>query len=156
MCWLLSHVQLFVTPETVATNLLCPQDFPGKNTGVGCHSFLQRIFLIQGLNLGLLHCREILYRLSHQGKGNIFRNTVLIGDSKLCWESRQWIYFLWDAKHLASFELCCYRMVARRANAFFSCFSFPSLPCAMKWKLPLWFRLIIKFETLHFLAQNSQ
>ena len=24
--------------------------FPGKNTGVGCYSLLQRIFLIQGLN----------------------------------------------------------------------------------------------------------
>ena len=37
------------------------------NTGVGCHSLLQGIFLTQGLNLGLLHCRKILHRLSHQG-----------------------------------------------------------------------------------------
>ena len=35
--------------------LLCPWDFPGKNTGVGCHALLQEIFLIQGLNLHLLH-----------------------------------------------------------------------------------------------------
>ena len=38
--------------------LHCPWDFPGKNTGVGCHSLLQGIFLTQGLNLcllGLLH-----------------------------------------------------------------------------------------------------
>ena len=34
-----------------------------KNTGVGCHSLLQGIFLTQGLNLGLLHCRRILYLL---------------------------------------------------------------------------------------------
>ena len=34
---LLSCVRLFVTPWTVATRLLCPWDFPGKNTGVGCH-----------------------------------------------------------------------------------------------------------------------
>ena len=34
--------------------LLCPCDFPGKNTGVGCHFLLQRIFLTQGLNLHLL------------------------------------------------------------------------------------------------------
>ena len=39
----------------------------GKNTGVGCHFFLQRIFSTQGSNLGLLHCRRILYHLSHQG-----------------------------------------------------------------------------------------
>ena len=36
-------------------------------TGVGCHSLLQRPFLTQGSNLGLSHCRQILYRLSHQG-----------------------------------------------------------------------------------------
>ena len=47
--------------------LLCPWNSPGKNTGVGCHSFLQGIFLTQGSNLSLLHCRQILYCLSHQG-----------------------------------------------------------------------------------------
>ena len=36
------------------TRLLCPWDFPGKNTGVGCHAFLQGIFLTQGWNLQLL------------------------------------------------------------------------------------------------------
>ena len=33
----------------------------------GCHSFLQEIFPTQELNLGLLHCRQILYHLNHQG-----------------------------------------------------------------------------------------
>ena len=33
---------------------------PGKNTKMGSHSFVQRIFLTQGSNLGLLHCRQIL------------------------------------------------------------------------------------------------
>ena len=47
--------------------LLCPWDFPGKNTGVGSSSLLQRIFPAQGLNPGLLHCRCLLYHLSHQG-----------------------------------------------------------------------------------------
>ena len=42
------------------TRLLCPCDFPGKNTGVGCHFLLQGIFPTQELNLGLLHCRQIL------------------------------------------------------------------------------------------------
>ena len=49
------------------TRLLCPWDSPGKNTKVGSHSFLQGLFLIQGSNLGLLHCRWILYHLSYQG-----------------------------------------------------------------------------------------
>ena len=47
--------------------LLCPWHFLGKSTGVGCHSLLQGIFLAQGSNLGLPHCRQTLYHLSHQG-----------------------------------------------------------------------------------------
>ena len=38
--------------------LLCPRDYPGKNTGVGCHILLHEIFLTQALNphfLPLLH-----------------------------------------------------------------------------------------------------
>ena len=42
-------------------------DSPGKNTGVGCHTLLQRIFTTQESNPGLPHCRQILYLLSHQG-----------------------------------------------------------------------------------------
>ena len=64
---LLSRVRLFATPWTVA-RLLCPLDSPGKNTGVGCHFLLQRIFLTQGSNLGLPHCKQTLYPLSHQGR----------------------------------------------------------------------------------------
>ena len=41
--------------------LLCPWKSAGKNTGVGCHALLQGIFLTQGLNPSLLHCRQILY-----------------------------------------------------------------------------------------------
>ena len=43
---------------------------PGKNTGVGSHSLLQGIFQTQGSNLGLLHCRKILYWLSYEGWGH--------------------------------------------------------------------------------------
>ena len=39
----------------VACRLLCPWNFPGKNTGVGCHFLLQGIFQIWGSNLHLLH-----------------------------------------------------------------------------------------------------
>ena len=42
-------------------------DSPGKNTGVGYHTVLQGIIPTQGWNPGLLHCRWILYCLSHQG-----------------------------------------------------------------------------------------
>ena len=47
--------------------LLCPWTSPGKNTGVGSHFLLQGIFLKQGSNSGVLHCRQILYCLNHQG-----------------------------------------------------------------------------------------
>ena len=46
-----------------STRLVCPWDFPHKNTGVGCHFMLLEIFPIQGSNphlLCLLHCRGIL------------------------------------------------------------------------------------------------
>ena len=46
--------------------LLCPWNSPGKNTGVGSPSLPQGTFPIQGMNPGLLHCRQILYHLSHQ------------------------------------------------------------------------------------------
>ena len=49
-----------------SSRLLCPLNFPGENTGGGCHSLLQGIFVTQESNPGLLHCRQILYRLSHQ------------------------------------------------------------------------------------------
>ena len=50
---------------------LCPWDSPGKNTGVGCHVLLQRIFPAQGLNPGLLSLLQWQVDsllLSHQGK----------------------------------------------------------------------------------------
>ena len=56
------------------TRLLCPWDFPGKNTSMGCHFLLQGIFLTQGSNppclLSLLHCKRILHPLSHLPKLN--------------------------------------------------------------------------------------
>ena len=45
-------------------------DSPGKNTGVGCHALLQRIFPNQRSNPGLPHYKQILYRLSHQEPKN--------------------------------------------------------------------------------------
>ena len=54
---LLNRVWLFVTPWTVTFQ--GQWDFPGKNTGVGCH-FLLQIFPAQGSNPGIPHCRQIL------------------------------------------------------------------------------------------------
>ena len=56
--WMLSHSvtsDSFWPHELQPTRLLCPWNYPGKNTGVGCHSLLQGIFRTQGLNSSLLH-----------------------------------------------------------------------------------------------------
>ena len=47
-------------------------DSPCKNTGVGCHAFLQGIFPTQGSNPGLLYCKWVLYQLSHQGSCDFY------------------------------------------------------------------------------------
>ena len=48
-----SRGRLFVTSWNMQlARLLCPWNFPGKNTGVGSRSLLQRIFPIQGSNPG--------------------------------------------------------------------------------------------------------
>ena len=47
--------------------LLCPWDFPGKNTEMGCHFLLQGIFPTQGWNLPLLHWQVDSLPLSHLG-----------------------------------------------------------------------------------------
>ena len=63
-----SEVKVLITQLCLTlcpARLLCLRNSPGKNTGVGCHSFLQGICLTQRLNLGLLRCRQILYCLSH-------------------------------------------------------------------------------------------
>ena len=58
----LSCVQLFLTSRTIES-----MEFSGQNTGVGSLSLLQGIFSTQGSNPSLLHCRWILYQLSHKG-----------------------------------------------------------------------------------------
>ena len=56
-----------MTLGTEPTRLLCPWDFPGKSTGVGCHFLLQGIFSTQGSNLRLLHCQADSLPMSHLG-----------------------------------------------------------------------------------------
>ena len=57
--------------------LLCPWNFLGKNTGVGCHFLLQGIFPIKGSNPGLPRSRQILYHLSYQQSDRKFKPVIL-------------------------------------------------------------------------------
>ena len=54
------------------TRLLCPWDFPGKNTGVSGHFLIQGISLAQGLNPHLLP-----WPLSHLGRPKMFPSTMI-------------------------------------------------------------------------------
>ena len=56
-----------------------PWNFPGKNSAVGCH-----FLLIQGSNLCLLHCRQILYHLSHKGSSNIEEEKLKFSITSCC------------------------------------------------------------------------
>ena len=70
VCMCVSHsvVSSSLQPHGLQpTRALCPWNSLGKNTRVGSHSLLQGVFPTQELNPGLLHCRQILYHLSHQG-----------------------------------------------------------------------------------------
>ena len=51
-------------------------DSPGKDTGVGCDFLLQGIFQTQESNLGLLHSKQMLYHLSHQGEKKKKKNVT--------------------------------------------------------------------------------
>ena len=64
---LLSRVQLFVTPWTVAHQAPLSMGIFQTRILEGCHALLQGLFPTQGSNPGLLYCRQILYYLSHQG-----------------------------------------------------------------------------------------
>ena len=64
-----------------SAGLLCPWDFPGKNTGVGCRSLLQGIFLTQGQNsdvVCLLHWQESSSPLLPAGKPTQAHTSILI------------------------------------------------------------------------------
>ena len=80
--------------ELQPASLLCLWDFKGKNTGVSRHSLLQGIFPTQESNPGLLHCRQILYPLSHEGSLSllVYRKTIYFC-IRIFILKLYWIYF---------------------------------------------------------------
>ena len=64
------HISCTVVSNSVPSHglqparFLCAWDFPGKNTGVGCHFFLSGLFPTQGSNPCLLHWQALARRLS--------------------------------------------------------------------------------------------
>ena len=68
--WILEWVKVKVWVWLFET-LYSPWNSSGLNIGVDSLSLLQGIFPTQGSNIGLLHCRRILYQLSHKGSPRI-------------------------------------------------------------------------------------
>ena len=99
---------------------------PGKNTGLGCHFFLQEIFLAQGSNLGLLYRRRILYHLSHQGCA---RFTQLVQGKAGVWS---WIWEPWSLKCFS----CCRKRNSLVLFCFFFAVYLKQIPCRTpeRWK----------------------
>ena len=54
------------------------RDSPGKNPGVDFHALLRGIFPNQRSNMGLPHCRQILYHVSHQGSPRILEGSLYL------------------------------------------------------------------------------
>ena len=52
--------------STLCDPMDCPWRSPGQTTEMGSLSLLQGIFLAQGWNPGLPHCRWVLYQRGHQ------------------------------------------------------------------------------------------
>ena len=103
-----SCVQLFATLWIAAHKFLCAWDSPGKNTEVGCHSLLQRIFPTQGSKLNIL-C------LLHWQVGSLL----------LAWETQHYNSTLYTLQHM---NLNVHHYTA---DPFYSCCPLPIL-------LPLW------------------
>ena len=64
--------------------LYSPWNSPGQNTGVGSLSLLQGLFPTQGQNPGLLHCRRILYQLSHKWILLLFSKSGILPSGPCC------------------------------------------------------------------------
>ena len=82
----LSHVRLFVTPWIIQS---AEFSRPEYWNGLGSRSLLQVIFPTQGSNPGLLHGRQILYQVSHQGSPRILEWVAYPFTSRSSWPRNQ-------------------------------------------------------------------
>ena len=103
--------------------LYSPWNSPGQNTGVGSLSLLLGIFPTQGWNPGLLHCRQILYRLSHKGSIVCNRNAQTFWMPGQHWKHQ----FLSSTDSVAPF-LVSSTVLTMSARCLQGCARLPSCP----------------------------
>ena len=82
-----------------STRLLCPWDYHGKNTEVGCHFLLRGIFLTQGSNPRLLHWQADSLPLRHQGSPILLIRYSLLLSLLYCLICSPDFQFLYALKH---------------------------------------------------------
>jgi len=93
-------------------------DSPGQNTRVGCHALLQGIFLTQGSNLDLLHCRDSLPS-EPPGKSTQFSGNSVVIRTKSYWFQLDHYYS--QAVHTwasLSLEVCFFAFQLRTLTPF--------------------------------------
>ena len=86
------------------------EDSPGKNTRVGCHALLQRIFPTQGSNPGLPHCKQILHSLSQLNQDLPIHTHLNLQNTIL---SDQYPHFNSDILWGWKFNLCYHLIIHR-------------------------------------------
>ena len=96
--------------------LYSPWNSPGQNTRVGSLSLLQGSFPTQGSNPGLLHCRWILYQLSHREAWLLFPSSdsvfltvesyELLGVFSSVWKRSLYSIFIWHFLTSSPGKLC--------------------------------------------------
>ena len=80
--------------------LLCPWNFPGKNTGVCCHFLLQGIFPTQGSKPPLLHCGQISYHCVTWEVHHFLNDNLKTIIRKRIWSENKEQYFRWKNSRL--------------------------------------------------------
>ena len=100
-------------------------DFPGKNTGMGCHALLQGIFPTQGSNPGLPQCRQILYSLSHLNS-MVYKHNIVFHTPSTPWSL---LHFTLMTLILATILLIYYWLFYTISSFFKSLTPAPTSPC---------------------------
>ena len=101
--WEWSESRSVVSDSLRPRGLYSPWNSPGQNTGVGGLSLLQGIFPTQGSNPGLLHCRRILYQLSHQGSPRMLEWVAYPFSSGSSWPRNWMVVTNWAIREAREF-----------------------------------------------------
>ena len=129
--WTESESRLVVSDSLRPHGLYSWWNSPGQNTGVGSLSLLQGIFPTQGSNLGLPHCRWILYQLSHKGSPRPLVSLIFLKRSRLS-RSVVFLYF--------------FSLIAEESFLISSCYS---LELCIQMFISFLFSFAFRFSSFH-------